>query len=287
MSPFSEPFIVFQPEMKRSLRSAKTLVLLVLYALATVISGLVFIAATRSLQDKLNETLKGQELPPEALMQMKLGGLSVIFGKDEEQLKYLASMPLVVIFFAWFALFFLPLLTALIGFDQVSGELQTRSIRFVSLRARRGSLLAGKVLAQLALLLGLTAVMNLAIFGYAALSIQGFPVGPGFAAMARFWALTLVYATAYVGVATLCSCLFRTPIFSFLTAVAYLFVTWVLALLAHLDRFKWVVYALPSHYEDGFFKADPLAVLGSVGALCGFAAAFLALSYLALRTRDV
>jgi hypothetical protein len=96
MSPFSETFIVFQHEMKRSLRSAKTLVLLVLYALATVISGLVFIAATRSLQDKLNETLKGQELPPEALMQMKLGGLSVIFGKDEEQLKYLASMPLVV-----------------------------------------------------------------------------------------------------------------------------------------------------------------------------------------------
>jgi hypothetical protein len=80
-------------------------------------------------------------------------------------------------------------------------------------------------------------------------------VGPGFAAMARFWALTLVYATAYVGVATLCSCLFRTPIFSFLTA-SPTFVTWVLALLAHLDRFKWVVYALPSHYEDGFFKAD-------------------------------
>lgn len=287
MSPFRETLIVFQHEMKRSLRSAKTLVLLILYALATLISGMVFIAATRGLQDKLNESLKGQELPPEALMQMKLGGLSAIFGKDEEQLKYLASMPLIVIFFAWFALFFLPLLTALIGFDQVSGELQTRSIRFVSLRSRRGSLLAGKVLSQLALLFGLTAIMNLAIFGYAALSIKDFPVGAGFAAMARFWALTLVYATTYVGVATLCSCLFKTPVFSFLTAVAYLFLTWVLALLAHLQNFGWLNYALPSHYQDGFFKADTMAVLGSVGALCGFAALFLGLAYLALRTRDV
>ena len=287
MSPFKETFIVLQHEVKRSLRSAKTLVLLILYALATLISGLVFIAATRTLQDKLNEALTGRELPPEALMQMKLGGLSTIFGKDEEQLKYLASMPLIVIFFAWFALFFLPLLTALIGFDQVSGELQTRSIRFVSLRARRGSLLAGKVLAQLALLFGLTAIINLAVFGYAALSIKDFPVGSGFLAMARFWALTLVYASAYVGVATLCSTLFRTPIFSFLTAVAFLFLTWVLALLAHLEKLSFIKYALPSHYEDGFFKADTVAVLGSVGALCGFAAAFLALAYFALRTRDL
>ena len=287
MSPLLETLIVFQHEMKRSLRSAKTLVLLILYGLATVISGLVFIAATRALQDKLNDALKGQELPPAAMMEMKLGGLSAIFGKDDEQLKYLASMPLIVIFFTWFALFFLPLLTSLIGFDQVSGELQTRSIRFVSLRARRGALLAGKVLAQLALLLGLTAIINLAVFGYAAASIKDFPIGSGFVAMARFWALTLVYATAYVGVATLCSCLFRTPIFSFLCSIAYLFLTWVLALLAHLDQFSFVKYVLPSYYQDGFFKPDAMAVLGSVGALCGFAAVFLALSYVALRTRDV
>jgi len=287
MSPFKETLIVFEHEMKRSLRSAKTLVLLILYSLATVISGLVFIAATRGFQEKLSGALQGQEIPADAMSELKLEGLKAIVGSNEAQIQYLASIPLIVLFFTWFALRFIPLLTALIGFDQVSGELQTRSIRFVTLRARRGSLLTGKVLAQVALLIGMTAIVNLGVFGYAAATIKDFPVGAGFAAMARFWGLTLVSALVYVGAATLFSCLFRTPLLSFLSAISFLLATGTMAWLAVFDRFKFLKHALPSTYEEGFFKVDAMGVLGSVGALLGFAAGFLALSYLALRARDV
>ncbi|MBI5545857.1 MAG: ABC transporter permease subunit [Deltaproteobacteria bacterium] len=287
MNPLRETFLVFAHELRRSLRSAKTLVLLILYALATGIFGLVMVAATRKIQEQIAANLQGQEVPPEALMQMKMGGLSMIFGKDDEQLRYLASMPLIVILFAWFALFFLPLLATLIGFDQISGELQTRSIRFVSLRARRGSLLAGKVLAQLALLVGLTAVINLGVFAYAAISVEGFPIGAGLLALVRFWALTLVYATTYVGLATWCSSLFRVPIFSLLTALAALLLSGALHLLSMFERLGFLKYALPSHYQEGFFKPDPLSVLASIGVFAAFSAILLGLSYLTLRARDL
>lgn len=288
MTPLRETLLIFGHEMRRHLRSAKTLVLLILYSLATVFSGLLFVGATRKVQEQLDKAGQGQPVPPEVLMQMKMSGLSAIFGKgNDEQLQYLASIPMVVVFFAYFALLSLPVLTALMGFDQVSAELNTRSIRFVSLRVRRGALLAGKVLAQLALLIGITAVVNLGIFTYAALSSEGFPVGAGLVAMARFWVLTLVAASTYVALSTLCSTLFRTPIYSLLTALTVLFVLWVTAGLSNFDALSFLQYGLPSHYAAGLFRPDALGVLTSVGAYSAFSAAFLGLAYLTLRARDI
>jgi ABC-type transport system involved in multi-copper enzyme maturation permease subunit len=287
MSPLKETYLVFAHEMRRSLRSARTLVFLILYGLATAVFGLVVVSMTRKVQEQINSVTHGEDLSPDTLFQMKTGVLGMFFGKEETMLKYLAEIPLIVLLFASFALFFLPALSALIGFDTVSGELQSRSLRFVSLRARRGSVLAGKVLGQLGLLVGLTAVMNLAVFVYAALSVHGFTVGPGLLAMVRFWGLMLIYATTYVGLTTLCSTLFRTPIFSLLTTFSVLFGFVVLWLMSKFDSLEPIGWFLPSSYKDGLFSPQPIPVLTSVGVYLGFAAIFLGLAWLALRTRDL
>jgi ABC-2 type transport system permease protein len=287
MNAVNETWVVFEHEMLRSVRSAKTLVLLILYSLATGVSGLIFVAATRKIQEQFLAATQGKEMPPEALMELKMGGLATVLGKDEALLRYLAQIPLVVVFFAWFAFFFVPLLSALMGFDQVSGELQSRSVRFVSLRARRGSLLAGKVLAQLALLLGLTAIINLGVFVYASLAVSGFPVGQGLLTMARFWLLTLVYASAYIGLVTLCSSLFRTPLFSLLTTLSVLLGFWMLGLLSHFAHLHFLAYVVPSHYQEGLFSPHPVTVLGSAGVYLAFAAVFLCLAGLTIRARDL
>lgn len=288
MSPLRETLVVFAHEMRRNLRSAKTLVLLILYALATALSGVLFVAATRTAQESISTMSGGQTLRPEQLDELKMGGLSLIFGQDPALVRYLVEIPLVVVFFFWFALLFLPLLTALMGFDQISGELQSRSLRFVSLRARRGSLLAGKVLAQAALLLGLTAVVNLGIFGYAAASTEGFKVGVGLFSMIKFWLLGLVYASSYIGLSALCSTLFRVPIFSLLTALCVLFGFWLAALLSRFSSWLgFLSYVLPSHYERGLFSPEWDKLLPSMGAYAAFAAIFLCLAWLSLRARDL
>jgi ABC-2 type transport system permease protein len=287
MNALTETWVVFSHEARRSARSAKTLVLLILYSLASVISGLIFVAASRKAQEGLATLAGGQQIPADDMVKMKMGALSLFFGKEEELLRYLADIPLVVLFFYKFALFFLPLLIALMGFDQISGELSSRSIRYVSLRARRGSLLAGKVIAQAAVLLGLTAVMNLGVFAYAAATTENFAVGAGLAAMARFWLLALVYTSTYLGLTALCSALFRTPIVSLLTSLCALFVFWLLAMLGKFEKLAFLSWATPSHYEDGLVSLEPLQALGAAGAYVLFAAAFLGLAYLALRRRDL
>jgi ABC-2 type transport system permease protein len=287
MSPLRETSIVFAHETRRHLRSAKTLVLLILYALATALSGVLFVAATRTAQEGISSMSGGQALQPEQLDELKMGGLSLIFGQDPALVRYLVQIPLVVVFFFWFALLFLPLLTTLMGFDQISGELQSRSLRFVSLRARRGSLLAGKVLAQAALLFALTAVVNLGIFAYAAASTEGFQVGVGLAAMIRFWLLGLVYASAYIGLVALCSTLFRAPIVSLLIALCALFAFWLTAFLSRFEAIRFLGYLVPSHYERGLFSPEWDHVLPSVGAYLAFAVVFLCLAWLSLRARDL
>jgi ABC-type transport system involved in multi-copper enzyme maturation permease subunit len=287
MSPFRETALVLAHETRRNLRSAKTLVLLILYSLATALSGFAFVTATRKLQEGLGPMTGGQELSAEQLSAMKMGGLSIIFGKDEALLRYLAGIPLVVIFFFWFTLHFLPLLTALMGFDQISGELQTRSLRFVSLRARRGSVLAGKVLAQAVLLFGLTAIVNLGVFAYAALSTEGFAVGEGLLSLVRFWLLGLAFASAYLGLAALASSLYRTPIFSLLTILCALIGFSILGFLSRFESLSALAWAVPSHYEEGLYSPQWSRLLPSVGAHCAFAAIFLAAAFLALRARDL
>ncbi len=287
MSPLRETLIVFAHETRRHLRSAKTLVLLILYALATALSGVLFVAATRTAQEGISSMSGGQALRPEQLDELKMGGLSLIFGQDPALVRYLVQIPLVVVFFFWFALLFLPLLTTLMGFDQISGELQSRSLRFVSLRARRGSLLAGKVLAQAALLFALTAVVNLGIFAYAAASTEGFQVGVGLASMIRFWLLGLVYASAYIGLVALCSTLFRAPIVSLLIALCALFAFWLTAVLSRIEAIRFLGYLVPSHYERGLFSPEWDQVLPSVGAYLAFAVVFLCLAWLSLRARDL
>jgi len=287
MSPLKETFLVFAHEMRRNLRSARTLVFLILYGLATALFGLIVVSVTRSLQEQINNVTHGEPLPPETVMQAKMGGLSLFFGKDDVLLKSLAEIPIVVVLFASFALLFLPALSALVGFDTVSQELQNRSLRFVSLRVRRGSLLAGKMLAQLGLLVGLTAAMNVGVFVYAALSVKGFTVGAGLLAMTRFWGLSLVYVAAYVGLTTLCSTLFRTPIFSLLTNFSILFAFLVLWLMSKFDSLAAVAWFLPSSYKDGLFSPEPIPVLTSIGVYLGFTAIFTGLAYLALSRRDL
>ena len=287
MSPFRETLIIFAHETRRALRSAKALVLLILYSLATTLSGVAFVTGTRKLQEGLSSMTGGQELPTEQLNELKMGGLSAIFGKDETLIRYLAEIPLVVVFFFWFTLLFLPLLTALMGFEQLSGELQSRSLRFVSLRARRGSVLAGKVLAQGALLVGLTAVVNLGIFVYAALSTEGFQVGTGLLSLLKFWILGLVFASSYIGLTALCSALFRVPIFSLLTELSILFGFWLAALLSRFESLHFLGYFVPSHYESGLFSPEWAKLLPSVGAYAVFAAIFLCAAWFALRARDL
>ena len=99
--------VIWSAETLRALRSARTLVLLGLYAMACL-AVLLFLTLVTG----------GSRVPPGAM-------------PDLEQLPGVIENVFKV------SLFFLPLYIALMGFDQISGEVGPRSIRYLTLRARR------------------------------------------------------------------------------------------------------------------------------------------------------
>lgn len=275
MNLLQEILIVSGQETRRTVRSAKSIVFLVFYSLAAIAGGLVFFKATSVLQAALSAA-------PEHADALTQGALAIVFSQDSETVHYLSQIPLVVVFMVWFSFLFLPLLATLIGFDQIAGELQSGALRFTALRARRISILVGKAAAQLLILLGLTAIINLAIFVYASVFLN-FPIAVGLVAMVRFWLLTIVYTSAYVGLVSLCSTVFRMPILSLLTSLSILFAFWILRLL----NLPVISYFIPSNYQENLFSPDISKVMVSVAVYCGFAAIFIGLSGLVISRRNL
>jgi ABC-type transport system involved in multi-copper enzyme maturation permease subunit len=207
---------------------------------------------------------------------------------DDEQAEFLVSVPVIILFFFWATRVFLPWLIALMTYDQIAGELHHRSARYTLLRARRGALLAGKILANMVLLVGLTMVTNLILVGFSIWKIPDFDVGGAALFLLRFWLLILPLALAYVSIMAFLSSLFRFPYFALLAGLAFLMLTGVLSLLASAwEKLAPLRWALPWHYGSYLISHRLEDQLLGVGAFLGLALLFSLGAWGVLRRRDV
>ena len=129
MSPLLETLAVTRTELLRTLRNARVLVLLLLFGTCTALVGLVVGLLTRSLDTQ----------GPEAAAAASAGILGFLVGEDGAALQHLSELPLLVPLVFRATLFFLPLFIALLGYDQLSGEVADRQRSLP-----RGALAAGK-----------------------------------------------------------------------------------------------------------------------------------------------
>jgi ABC-type transport system involved in multi-copper enzyme maturation permease subunit len=199
------------------------------------------------------------------------------------------------------------------GFDQISGEIGPRSIRYLTIRARRSSILWGKYLAQASLLGGLVLVVDLAVVGVARYLTPSFQFGAMATTLLKCWVAATVFSLSYVALSSFCSTLFRSPAVSLIFNIFTLFGFWLVnktgegaATVLEAARkqaeaqgveaeapskiatvLSWLQYVSPSHYSDNLLHPHFLKFLGSTAIYAGFAAAFLACGYAVLRRRDL
>ena len=283
--------MIWSAELRRALRSARTVVLLGLYGLFSALVLLVVGAITRSLREQLERAAASSNgADTQAAMEQAHQGLLGFFvNGDPAMVEALSRVPVVVLVVFKMTLFFLPAYIVLMGFDQVSGEVGPRSIRYVTVRARRSSVLLGKFLTQAALLLALVLVVDLAIFVYAKATTPGFALGLMALTFARFWMAALVYSLAYVALTTLCSTLFRSPGVSLVFNFILLFVFWLVDVIASAlpSPGSALRYLSPSAYATNLLHPQPGPFLASAAAYAAFAIVFLGLAHLTLRQRDL
>ncbi|CAM3557414.1 ABC transporter permease subunit [Corallococcus sp. ZKHCc1 1396] len=287
--------VIWAAELRRAVRSGRALVLLGLYSMFSALVLLVVGFVTRELQTQVNDKLMAAGADAEATAraadEMHQGVLGFLTSNDTAMMQALSQVPIVVLVVFKITLFFLPAYIALMGFDQVSGEVGPRSIRYLTVRARRSSVLMGKFLSQATLLLGLVLVIDLAIFVYARILNPDFAMGLLVVNLLKFWGATIVFSLAYVALTTLCSSLFRSPAVSLVFNFILLFVFWLMdsvgRAVADTSLLRFVRYLSPSYYSGNLLHPQLAEFAGSGAAYAAFAAIFLGGAYGVLRARDL
>ena len=287
MSPLVESLTITRTELLRTLRNARVLVLLLLFATSTALVGLVVGLLTRGIDAQ----------SPEAAAAATSNILGFLVGGDGGAFQRLSELPLLVPLVFRVTLFFLPLFIALLGYDQLSAELSTGSVRYLAVRARRGSILGGKFVAQAVVMGALLAVVIAGLF-VAGAGLRPSPQPLLYAeAAGRFWVGGAALAFGYLALTALSSAMTSSPGGSLLLNVAALFVFWLLdgvggrAAVVHrmggpaswTEGLRWLS---PSAYASGLLGSSS-ALLTSAAAYAAFGAVFLASAWAVFRTRDL
>jgi len=288
LSPFPELWTVTRAELRRTVRSARALLLLLIFGTFTLLAGLVIGAITQGIE---------QQMDPTQAIQARSGLLALLVGGNEEALRALSGLPLLVPLVFRLTLVFLPLYVALLGFDQLSSEVGSRSVRYLVVRSRRASIVLGKFAAQALALAALVAVVVGGLFVAAAFKAEiQEPLGYAVTAL-RFWTAGMSLALAYLALTTLASAITSSPAGSLFTNLGVLLGFWALYLVgargeaqrqftgssSWTEPLKWLS---PSAYSSGLL-GPPSATLVSMAAYACFAAVFLAAAWAAFRVRDV
>ncbi|NTX14788.1 ABC transporter permease [Myxococcus sp. CA051A] len=290
-----ETLVIWGAELQRAVRSGRAVVLLGLYSMFSALVLLVIGKLTSDLRTAMNERLAGAGADAESATRLmeetRKGVLGFLTSNDTSMMEALAQVPIEVLLVFKVTLFFLPAYVALMGFDQISGEVAPRSMRYLTVRARRSSVLLGKFLTQAALLVGLVLVIDLAIFIYARIANPDFGSAALIINLLKFWFAAIVFSLAYVALTTLCSSLFRTPGVSLVFNFILLFVFWLMDTVGRASgetgTLRFLRYLSPSNYAGDLLhpKFTEFGISGA--AYAGFATLFLLGAYGALRARDL
>ena len=284
MSVAAEIGLTWMRESRRNLRSVKGLIASVLYLLCGALAVLSFLAFSHQFVRH-----NGEPLPDEMLHQLRRAALQQEFD-DTATIDYLLNAPILLYLLQRGSVVFSQILVALIGYDQIAGDLQGRTLRYFSGRAHRASLVVGKALAIWSAVAVITLGLDVFAWVLAAERNQG-SAGTVIAYGMHFWCAGLAYLAAYVGLTSFVSATVRSPVIALLVNIGALMGWGIVRRLAVWDAapapVHWLRYVTPGEWEGRLLSASGATVaVGALGCLA-LGAAWLAASSWVLTRRDI
>ncbi|MFT3765257.1 MAG: ABC transporter permease [Minicystis sp.] len=246
--------LVAQREILRNLRSTKGIAMFALFFLGGLVPAVVRVMLRKMAGDV-----------PEEVVKATFEGYLTKKYESEAIVKHLADVPPILYFLFEGTLMFLPLLVLAVGFDQIAGEIQHRTIRYSAGRATRASIVTGKALGIWGVVAVMITVLHMTVW-IVSLAQGGQAPGAVIAWGGRMLAFSILCAGAYVGFASLMSSLFKTPIVALFVGAGVGFAIWllnvILGLFQSTERITWL---FPNRYEKLLIEPDPLRVLAGAG----------------------
>jgi hypothetical protein len=274
MSVASEVGITFARELRRNVRSAKG-----------IVSGLLFLlggAGAVMIYTNVNQEIGRAGVTD--ITPAKRMALQAMYD-DPNTVDHLVRAPALLGFLYGATLIFLPMLCILIGYDQLAGDLQYRTIRYATVRARRESLVIGKALAVWAA----ASIVALALHAFAWIFLiargeanAGVTLTYGL----QFWVAAVLFSAGYVGLTMLVSGAYKTPVLALLTTLLAAFAWWLMR--AYFKtRVEWIAALAPGSWEPRALSPDVARWGVGAVALLAFGVAGVAGACAWLRSRDV
>jgi len=197
-----------------------------LLLILTVLGGGLFAHLLAQSDSVRKQQMAEKGLSPEMLLEMKRQLLAVWFTNAKTG-EHVANAPLLLTVVFAVSLWFVPAIVLILGFDNIAGDLQHKSIRYWALRTRRWSYVAGKFF-------GLWATCSIVALAMHALiwivvvargeATFGETIGWGF----RFWLASVPIIGMWCGVSVFISSLFRWPILALLLTGGMFFTWWII-----------------------------------------------------------
>jgi ABC-type transport system involved in multi-copper enzyme maturation permease subunit len=262
MNPLLETWLVAARDSRKNVRSIKGLVML-------GISLLGAFACTFKLPkfEDLMEDVK--KLDADQIRQVKIQFFSKLYADDGAG-ETLANAPIKLVILFFIAVWLVPLLVMIIGFDGVSSDLQYRSVRYWTVRTRRPSYYAGKFLALWGVIGLVTLVMQALIWLVTIVRAEATPADTLSWGL-RFWLVSLPITGAWCGLATLTGSLFRVPMLSLLTTGGTFFVLFFLGyIIGKGADVSYLRFLYPNNFDAWMLSGKSERVLEGVGVCVAY-----------------
>lgn len=310
MEDISEIGAIWRGETRRALRSGRVLVLLILFLLfvGLALTGVGWLnhLANANFEQQMSVTGADPGQAKAELAASKKKILQAVVTDDEAMLDSLATIPIVLLVVFKLTLRFLPLFIALMGFDQLSGELGPKSIRYLVVRVRRNSIILGKVLSQITLFGILMSICTVMMVLVSRALNSDFAAADVALWTAKLIISSMVLSLAYLSLTALFSAVTKQGGISLVLNVIALFVIWFVALIGGAVRFPgeeaaqgtlamlkaesawaYLRYASVWQYGDDLLHPHWGRFLTASLVHVGFGLVFLGLAQLALSKRDL
>ncbi len=310
MEDFSEIGAIWRGETRRALKSGRVLVLLILFLLFVGLALTVVGFLNHQLNAKFDQqmSMAGADMSQakEQLAAGKKQFLQTFVTEDEAMLDSLAAIPIVLLVVFKLTLRFLPLFIALMGFDQLAGEVGPKSVRYLVVRVKRSSIILGKLLSQVTLFALLMSVCTVMMVLVARVLNTDFAAADVALWTGKLIISSMVLALAYLSLTALFSAVVKQGGISLVLNVIALFVIWFIALIGGAVRFPgeeaaqgtlamlkaesamaYLRYASVWHFGDDLLHPHWGRFLTAALVHVGFGLVFLGLAQVALRRRDL
>lgn len=292
---------VARHELLVAVRTKRAVWVAALYLISAVLGGIGVIMALRYAEKGMTEELMRQGVDSAAaagalstMSEQAFQKVAAFFaGVESEQVAASLQSSIILPFFLWGSLAFLPFLVLLTSFDQIAADLQSRSICYSVLRVRRMSILYGKILAQTIIFVAVTAIGSLALSIIAAILLDSFSIIDTAPGILRIWLVLIPFGMCYLAISAFCSSMVRQPFTALMSAIGIVVALWLVGYLrfvpedSALGFLRYLEWISPATYQDGLWLEGLTGPAGSCAAYLGFALIFIAAATWRLGGRDL